>query len=126
MNTNNFGKKIREVRKEQGLTCEELAERVGLSKSAISRIENGIVKSPKIAIIESIANSLKVNPAWIVGKEDEKYLDSKNIFNVLNDILMANNSNYYSNGDRLLNEDEKKIIDLAINMILGSVEKPKH
>lgn len=124
MNTNDFGKKVKEARKEQGLTCEELASRVGLSKSAISRIENGIVQNPKLAIIESIAKSLKVNPAWIIGKEDVKYLDSKNIFHTLNDILMFNASNYYSNGDRLLNENEKKVIDLAINMILSSVEKP--
>ncbi len=36
-----IGKAIKETRKKQGLTQEELGERIGVQKSQISKIENG-------------------------------------------------------------------------------------
>lgn len=122
MNDNNLGKRIKETRLELHFTCEDLANRVGLSKSAISRIENGIVKNPKLAIISSIADALKVNPAWIIGKDPNKYLVPNNLIDILYEIISFNLNDYYTNGDRKLNTDEKKMIDVTLNLIIKNLQ----
>lgn len=41
MSNNQFGTKLKEIRKSRGLTQFELAERVGIDEKHLSRIENG-------------------------------------------------------------------------------------
>lgn len=122
MNDNNLGKRIKETRLELHLTCEDLAIKVGLSKSAISRIENGIVKNPKLAIISSIAEALKVNPAWIIGKDSNKYIAPNNLLDILYEIKSFNLNDYYTNGIRKLNTEEKKMIDVTLNLIIKNLQ----
>jgi len=54
-----FGLKVKELRKSIGITQNELAERVGVSKDYIGLIERGL-RSPSLQIIERIASSLGV------------------------------------------------------------------
>lgn len=54
-----FGQRVKELRKSCGLTQEELAERVEVSKDYIGLIERGL-RSPSLQVIEKIANSLGV------------------------------------------------------------------
>jgi transcriptional regulator with XRE-family HTH domain len=54
--------RIRELRRERGLTQEELCERAGISVDAISRIESGN-RTPSLVTIERIADALGVSPA---------------------------------------------------------------
>jgi transcriptional regulator with XRE-family HTH domain len=54
-----FGKKVKELRKLLGLTQQELAEKVGISKDYIGLIERGL-RSPSLEMIEKIAVALKV------------------------------------------------------------------
>jgi len=56
-----LGKRIRDARKKMGLTQAELGDRVGVSDSHISHIENGIAKpslkiSPEEGLSEQIEN----------------------------------------------------------------------
>lgn len=54
-----LGNRIRELRKEKGLTISQLAERTNLSDNFIGSIERGI-RSPAIKTLERIASVLKV------------------------------------------------------------------
>lgn len=54
-----FGKQLRKLRLEQGLTQEQLAERLGCATTFISRIENGR-RSPSLANIGRLAEILDV------------------------------------------------------------------
>ena len=56
-----FGKKLREIRKERGLTQEQLAEKVNVSYQAISNIERGLT-GPSFSTLADIAKALKVKP----------------------------------------------------------------
>ncbi|MDH5696335.1 MAG: helix-turn-helix domain-containing protein [Dehalococcoidia bacterium] len=55
-----LGQKIRQVRKEKGLTLEKVATSVGCSPSFVSQVERGKV-SPSITTLKHIANVLGVN-----------------------------------------------------------------
>ena len=48
---------LRQVRKEQGMTQERLAEKVGTRKSNISRLESGRYK-PSLDFLEKVAGGL--------------------------------------------------------------------
>lgn len=65
-----IGKRIRERRREQGVSVVDIADSTGLSKATIHRYENGEIRNIKIPIIESIAETLNCNPLWLVGKSE--------------------------------------------------------
>ncbi|SFH67822.1 Cupin domain protein [Tindallia magadiensis] len=74
-------KKIREIRKERGLTLKELSERTGFSISFLSQVERE-TSSIAITSLKKIADSLHVpittffkaydNEHFLVNKEDQK------------------------------------------------------
>jgi transcriptional regulator with XRE-family HTH domain len=63
-----LGSRIKEIRKDYGLSQKKLSEDTGLSISLISRIENGLAM-PSIATLQSIANSLKVDIGYFFKGE---------------------------------------------------------
>lgn len=74
MITNNqeIGDRIKSRRKELKITVDQIAEDSGLTRTTIYRYETGAIKQIKLAIIERLAEILKVNPEWIIGKSDLK------------------------------------------------------
>lgn len=55
-----LGKRIRRARKDRKITQEELADRVDLHYTTISRIERGI-SNPPVQTVNKIAKALKVD-----------------------------------------------------------------
>jgi transcriptional regulator with XRE-family HTH domain len=56
-----IGNRVRELREEQGLSISDLAERSGLTRNGVSRIELGRRK-PAADSIEALAKGLNVAP----------------------------------------------------------------
>ncbi|TSB47213.1 helix-turn-helix domain-containing protein [Alkalicoccobacillus porphyridii] len=54
------GKKIRMLRKERGMTLNQLADQSGVSKSYISYVERGIQKNPSVEILSKLANAMDI------------------------------------------------------------------
>jgi HTH-type transcriptional regulator, competence development regulator len=58
----NFGERLREMRKEKGLTLREVAERAGIDFTYLSKIENDrIPYTPAVETIRQLADALKVD-----------------------------------------------------------------
>lgn len=74
--------KLKELRKQAGLTLDELAERVGTSKQTIHRYENGIITNVPPRKIESLASALGTTPQELMGWDDEPTADYKNVMPV--------------------------------------------
>ncbi len=55
MDNHQIGKNIAQLRKERGLSQRELAEKAGITHSAISSIENAKV-SPSVSSLQKIVN----------------------------------------------------------------------
>lgn len=66
MNSSDFGKFICQLRKEQGLTQMELAEKINVSDKAISRWENG-KKYPDIEILEDLCGVLGISISELIA-----------------------------------------------------------
>lgn len=60
-----FGKILRKIRQEKGLSQEELALRAELHRTYISQLERGI-KSPSLNTIHKLCTSLDVSVGYLV------------------------------------------------------------
>lgn len=65
-----MAKRIKECRLKYGFTQEELADKLGLKKSAIAKYENGRVENIKRTTIEEMANIFECNPSYLMGWDD--------------------------------------------------------
>lgn len=61
-----FSKRLRELRKERGLTQAELAKELELAKSSISMYENG-KRKPSFEVLETFADFFNVNLDTLYG-----------------------------------------------------------
>ena len=50
--------KLKKIRKEKGMTLEELSELCGVSAGYLCHLENGSSAHPSIGVMEKIANAL--------------------------------------------------------------------
>lgn len=60
-----LGKILREVRREAGLSQEELADRAGIHPTYVSQIERGL-KSPTMRMLARLAKALGTTPGKII------------------------------------------------------------
>lgn len=94
-----FGQRFSRLRKQRGLTQEELGERFGISGQAVSKWEND-ASMPDISILPELSDVLGVSLNELLGKEESK--------------------------TRLLPEDERKDInDLVLRVRVDSAEGDK-
>lgn len=64
-----FKTRLREVRKNNHLTQQELADRVGLTKTSISCYESGS-RTPTLETLIDLANELNVDVNYFLGTEE--------------------------------------------------------
>lgn len=62
--------RIKEKRKTKGMTLEEVASIVGVSRQTLSRYETGIIGNIPSDKIELLAKALSTTPAYLMGWED--------------------------------------------------------
>lgn len=63
-----FSEILKELRKREGLTQEELAKKIDISKSAISMYENGN-RTPDFETLEMFADFFNVNLSYLIGEQ---------------------------------------------------------
>lgn len=85
------GRRIKYFRKKRGLTLVKLAERLHISKSALSKYENGQV-SITLDQVWQIADQLDINPLYLIS---DTFTTSEIIEKTHNDILNSNNYKKY-------------------------------
>ena len=71
--------RIRQARKAAGLTQEQLAQKLGVQHSVISKYERGRVVNLKREKIAELASALNVKPSWLMCMDDKKESDPKEI-----------------------------------------------
>lgn len=67
------GSVIRRIRKEKGMSCEDLGNIVGLTRQTISRYEKGNLRISS-SMLQKIALALNVSPLVLLGMDEENPL----------------------------------------------------
>ena len=74
-----LGEKLRELRKQRGLTLDKLAELAGLSKSYLWELENRESQRPSAEKLTALADALGVAAAYFLEEDvrgpEERHLD---------------------------------------------------
>lgn len=73
-----FSEILRNLRKKEQLTQDELADKLKISKSAISMYENGN-RTPDFETLEAIADFFNVNLSYLIGEEQKYKLRHPNL-----------------------------------------------
>lgn len=74
----NLGERMKRIRLKKGITLLEIANKLNKTEATIQRYESGNIKNLKSDTIEMLANSLGVEPAYLMGwiPEDEEIMTS--------------------------------------------------
>ncbi len=86
--------RVREIRKQLGLTLDKFGEKLGVTKTAISRIERG-ERNCTEQMIKSICREFNVDYMWLTTGEGNMFIDSDNdVMNAI-DRIMAGESEFH-------------------------------
>ena len=105
-----FASRLRQAREQSGLTQQDLAEKLGITKSAIGNYENG-VSSPKWDVLLKIFDVLKVEPNFL-------YQDSFSLETPETSPLTPQQSALLSSFDLLNEEGQQKALDYVDDLVL--------
>ena len=67
-----FGEKIKMLRLQQGLTLEQVGDRVGVGKSTVRKWESGQIANMRRDKIAALAKALGVTPQYLMGWTEPK------------------------------------------------------
>ena len=105
-----FASRLRQAREQSGLTQQDLAEKLGVTKSAIGNYENG-VSSPKWDVLLKIFDVLQVEPNFL-------YQDSFSFDSADPVVLTPQQSALLSSFDQLNEEGQQKAVDYVDDLVL--------
>lgn len=105
-----FASRLRQAREQSGLTQQDLAEKLGITKSAIGNYENG-VSSPKWDVLLKIFDVLKVEPNFL-------YQDSFSLETPETSPLTPQQSALLSSFELLNEEGQQKALDYVDDLVL--------
>ena len=106
----NQGDRVKKLRKFLNLTLEKFGERLGVTKTTISRIEKG-ERSLTEQMTKSICREFNVDYIWLTTGLGEMFIDTDETYLEKIDQIMAGE-----------NEFHRELIKLAVNLDIKELE----
>lgn len=109
-----MAQRISTLRKERGLTLEQVADVVGVGKSTVRKWETGMIANMKRDKIASLAKALGTTPEYLMGWDEKKSSPSEPTLTEGEKVLLD-----------LFNrvpEDQQQLVLQMIRAALGSQE----
>ena len=106
-----MARKIMILRKEKGLTLEQVAKFVGVGKSTVRKWETGIIANMRRDKIAALATVLGTTPAYLMGWEEEETPDK---------LALTEGEQMVLDLFRRVPEEQQKIVLEMIRAALGT------
>jgi transcriptional regulator with XRE-family HTH domain len=113
-----MARKIKELRKEKGMTLEQVADIVGVGKSTVRKWETGMIANMRRDKIAALANALGTTPVYLMGWEEEQ---KKNDIQADIILKMRTDDDFMSAVETLYKLDKEKL--QSINVMLHTLFK---
>ncbi len=107
-----LAERIKDLRKKNGLSQGELAQKIGVSSAHLSRLENGRYL-PSVEVLKNLADTLNVSTDSLIYGKEENLGEIK-----IQDVSLAERI-------RLLNHLDKKDRDIVVYIIDSFLAKKK-
>ena len=107
-----IGQRIKTKRKQNGLSIDELAYKLGKNRTTIYRYENGDIENLPLGILDSLANALNTTPAYLMGWESSNNATSV-VYEANESVEVEYTSKWLDEiGVNILNEEEyRKVME---------------
>jgi len=124
---NSLGKRIKELRKDQGLTQTEFGEKIGVKGNTVTGYENG-TRRPSDSVINYICLIFDVNQTWIRTGEGEMYIPISVTLEPLENLFFEKGCNnleirfleaYFG----LKPKERKAFCELLVKMFPGAIKE---
>lgn len=115
------GERVREIRKFLGLTLEKFGKKLGVGKTAISKIEKGENNLTE-QMAKSIFREFGVDYIWLTTGEGEMFVDSDNDFHEKIDRIMLNEDDARKNIFKFMLELSDNDVDALNKLMQQAVE----
>ena len=64
-----FGLRLKDVRKDSGMSQADVADEIGVTKSAYANYEQG-TREPSLKVLKAICDTLDVSCDYLLGRDD--------------------------------------------------------
>ena len=115
-----FNEKLRKIRKENNLTQEELAEKLNVSRQAITKWESG-VGIPDIENLKQISNMFNISIDELVKEDKEIILEVKKQYTISKELEIDHTKHFDINISKIFelnikpNDEEKVEVEISSN-----------
>jgi transcriptional regulator with XRE-family HTH domain len=113
-----MSQRIKDLRREKGLTLEQVADIVGVGKSTVRKWETGMIANMKRDKISSLAQALGTTPAYLMGWKEEEESDDKKISP--NELALTEGERDMLNLFKQIPEDQQPVVLAMIRAALCS------
>lgn len=72
-----IGQRIKTLRKQRGMSIDDLAIKLGKNRTTVYRYENGDIENLPLDILDPLAKALDSNPAYLMGWTSKDMLQAK-------------------------------------------------
>lgn len=110
-----IGNKIRDVRKELGLTQTEFAKKIGSTRSTVSDLEKGINKGGNFKLINNIAKVSHKPLSYFIDEDSDFKMGIYDVMdNIFNEMIERDLVDDEGNFDESLNEKILEIVKATL------------
>lgn len=128
------GERIKEIRKSYNLTLEKFGERIGMKKSSVSQLENGI-NSVTEQTLKSICREFNVSEEWLRTGNGEMFIQlsqEDEAAHIVQDMLGSNTGSFYNiileiakSYKKLSPTSQKALDELADNLLSSLADEER-
>ncbi len=104
-----IGERIKQRRKELGISADDLGEKLGVARSTVFRYENGFIEKVPVDVIKTIANALQTTPEYLMGWEE---VQKNNDIQTDIVVRMRTDEEFYEVVKRIYELDREKLTSL--------------
>lgn len=112
-----IGQRIKERRKQIGMTADELGKRLGKDRSTIYRYEKGDIENLPLDILEPIAEVLQTKPTQLMGWTDEMEKEPEKMAERHYEILIDEDISEIFDDFKSLDKAKRKIVKDLIHSL---------
>lgn len=116
----NIGVRIKERRKEMGMSADELGKRLGKDRSTIYRYEKGDIENLPLDVLEPIAAILCTTPAYLMGWDKEMEKNPVQMAERHFEILMDEDISEMFDEFKSLDATQRKIVKDLVHSLAGA------